>query len=59
MLCCAVQESAIREMQEHVQQLWQSQGDKYRKVLGPNVSAGNITYSMGLVSRRQGHGLEP
>lgn len=48
------QELAIREMQEHVQLLWQSQGYKYKKVLGPNVSAANITYSMGLVSTEGG-----
>lgn len=37
-------------MQDNVRDLWDAYGDKYKKVLGDNVAASNITYGMGVVS---------
>jgi hypothetical protein len=51
-----LQEEAIVLMQDNIEGLWESFAEKYRKVLGPEVSARNITHAMGLVSFLGGRG---
>jgi hypothetical protein len=50
------QESAISHMQMNVDNLWEDYQEKYKAVLGPNVSTANITYAMGLVRGEAGGG---
>ena len=50
------QESAISHMQTNVDNLWEDYQDKYKAVIGPNVSTANITYAMGLVRGEAGGG---
>jgi hypothetical protein len=45
-----LQELAIEQVQESITNMWDTYGDTYKKVMGPNVKPANITYAVALVS---------